>query len=550
MTDVKKRLGFLSYAVNGAGVGHVVRQVAIQKWLRRLCAVAGVKSEHWFLTTSEADSLVFQEGFAAFKLPSKTIVEDAGLDKLAYIAMAKLWVGNSVALLRPDVLVVDTFAQGSFHELSSVLDLVHKKVLVQRPLKDSYGHRPAYQALVSAYDAVIVPEHEDDVADVREALGASSARLRFVGPVVRADVGGGFDRDTARARLGVTAGARCVLVTGGGGGDATTTALFDAVHAAVGDDDTVHVVYAVGPLHRGAPRHGPRRTHFVGHDLAEHAAAFDVAVSAAGFNTIHELLLFGVPTIVVPQEKIADDQAARAQRYADRGALLTTSMAALSSTVTSLLADDERRAAMSACAREVMPRGHAKEAAAAILALLWPPSLLKMATSIVDDELLVALAAAGEDLGAVTALALQIAGHDDRVGLGRDDVVRAIALCESAQAPAATLARVVDQLRRRFLVVDDAAFVDAVAAMCSASAVDGQHASLLEIIGALGAERQAPVAVVCTAIVEAVDSGVGRGLDVFGVAAALRTARAPTAGAVQQAGSVGIARLRQLGSPR
>ena len=549
MTDVKKRLGFLSYAVNGAGVGHVVRQVAVQKWLRRLCAFAGVKSEHWFLTTSEADSLVFHEGFAAFKLPSKTIVEDAGLDKLAYIAMAKLWVGNSVALLRPDVLIVDTFAQGSFHELSAVLDLVHHKVLVQRPLKDGFGNRPAYQALMQAYDAVIVPEHEIDAPEVREALGSSSSRLRFVGPIVRADVGSGFGRDVARARLGVAEGARCVLVTGGGGGDGTVEGLFDAVHAAVGDDDSVHVVYAVGPLHRGRPRHGARRTHFVGHDLAEHAAAFDVAVSAAGFNTIHELLLFGVPTIVMPQDKIADDQAARAQRYADRGALVMAMPSSLSSTLTTLLADVPRRAAMSTMAREVMPRGHAREAAAAILALLWPPSLLKAAVTAVDDELIAAVDAGGENLGAVVALALSIAGHDDRAGLDKADLLAAVALCRTTGAAGAVIARVLEQLRRRFLVDDDV-IVDIVQRVCGAANIDGQHASLLEIVTALTPERQVPAAVICAAIVDAVDAGVGRGVDVFGIATALRASRAPSATSVQQAGSVGLARLRQLGSTR
>ncbi len=550
MGDVKKRLSFLSYAVNGAGVGHVVRQVAIQKWLRRLCAFAGVKSEHWFLTTSEADSLVFHEGFAAFKLPSKTIVEDAGLDKLAYIAMAKVWVSNSIALLRPDVLIVDTFAQGSFHELSTVLDLVHKKVLVQRPLKDSYGQRPAYQTLMQAYDAVIVPEHEADADDLRDALGPHSSRLRFVGPVVRADVGGGFDRDTARARLGVAPEARCVLVTGGGGGDATVSALFDAVGAAVGDDDSVHVVYGVGPLHRGEPRHGLRRTHFVGHDLAEHAAAFDVAVSAAGFNTIHELLLFGVPTIVVPQEKIADDQTARAQRYAECGALKISTPAALSSTLIALLNDAPARAALSTVAREVMPRGHAKEAAAAILGLVWPPSLLRAAMEIVDDDVIALLRASNESLGPVTTLALAVAGHDDRAGLQRKDVIAALHLCAATHADAAVLVRVLEQLRRKFLIDDAAELVRVAGDLCAANAIDGQHVSLLEILGALLPERQVPVAVIGMAIVDAVNSAVGRGVDVFGVATALRTARAPTAAAIQQAGSVGLAKLQQVGRGR
>ncbi|HEY1098300.1 MAG TPA: glycosyltransferase, partial [Myxococcota bacterium] len=398
MAGNKKRLVFLSYAVNGAGVGHVVRQIAIQQWLRRLCAFAGVHSEHWFLTTSEADSLVFQAGFAAFKLPSKSIVEPAGIDKLSYIAMAKVWVNNSIALLRPDVLLVDTFAQGSFNELPAVLDLVPTKVLVQRPLKDGYANRPAYQQLVGAYDVVVVPEHEDDVPEMRELLAVPSSRLRFVGPIVRIDPAAVFSREDARAKLGVPANARCVLVTGGGGGDVGNDALFDTVATALHSSDDVHVVYAVGPLFRGRSRHGPRATQFSGADLAEHAAAFDVAVSAAGFNTIHELLVGGVPTIVVPQDKIADDQRQRAERYAERGAVVVVDgLGQVGSTLRSLLADDAKLAALSTAAKAVLPRGHAKEAAAAALSMSMAPSVLRAAVDVVDDALLTQLGSIGLD---------------------------------------------------------------------------------------------------------------------------------------------------------
>ena len=44
--DVPKRLSFLSYAVNGAGVGHLVRQVAIQRWIKRFCAFAPTNLHH------------------------------------------------------------------------------------------------------------------------------------------------------------------------------------------------------------------------------------------------------------------------------------------------------------------------------------------------------------------------------------------------------------------------------------------------------------------------------------------------------------------------
>src|SRR5699024_7382244 len=54
--------------------------------------------------------------------------------------------------------------------------------------------------------------------------------------------------------------------------------------------------------------------------LSRHLAAFDVAVSAAGYNSFHELLRFGVPTLFVPNAATAlDDQAGRAAYAGRRG---------------------------------------------------------------------------------------------------------------------------------------------------------------------------------------------------------------------------------------
>ena len=48
--------------------------------------------------------------------------------------------------------------------------------------------------------------------------------------------------------------------------------------------------------------------------------AFDLAVSASGYNSFHELLRFGIPTLFIPNRNTAlDDQRARARFAADTG---------------------------------------------------------------------------------------------------------------------------------------------------------------------------------------------------------------------------------------
>jgi UDP-N-acetylglucosamine--N-acetylmuramyl-(pentapeptide) pyrophosphoryl-undecaprenol N-acetylglucosamine transferase len=257
--DAPARLSFVSYAVNGSGLGHLMRQVAIQRWLRRYCMFCGTKSAHWFLTTSEADTLLHAEGFAGFKLPSKSVVEESGIGKLAYIQLAKQWVWNSIGMIRPDVLLVDTFPNGSFHELIAALDLVPKKALVLRPVKDDFAKRSAFGAMLGLYDKVIVPAHEEDAPGMADALGLSPSRVRFTGPMFRLERHELRSREDARARLGIPMDARALLVSGGGGGDPGVERLFDVVEQIAEASPDVHVVFAAGPLFRGRPRRGARR---------------------------------------------------------------------------------------------------------------------------------------------------------------------------------------------------------------------------------------------------------------------------------------------------
>jgi predicted glycosyltransferase len=141
-----KKLRIVSYAINGRGLGHLVRQLAILRWVRRYGALLGVPIETWVLTTSEADTLARREGIPAFKLPSKAMLRDAGIDPTRWLAVGRQWVMNAITGLSPDVLVVDTFPGGSFGELLPVLETVPNRVLVARAVKDGVAGDDAYRA--------------------------------------------------------------------------------------------------------------------------------------------------------------------------------------------------------------------------------------------------------------------------------------------------------------------------------------------------------------------------------------------------------------------
>lgn len=317
MTAKRQKLRIVNYAVNGSGVGHLTRLVAINRWIRRYCAVLGIDAAIYFLTSSEADALLFHERFASFKLPSKTTVADAGIEKTTYLALAKQWVWHSLGLLRPDLLIVDSFPRGSFGELLSALDLCEKRAFIYRPMKDSFAGRADFQAMLPLYDTIVVPEDEQHSAlQVAEAL---TSRVHHVGPVVQRETGELLSREVARLRLNLAEDVFAVYVSAGGGGDANAEKHLYFVLDALKELPRVHCVVAAGGLYRGRVEHRENVTWLPHQGSVDLLRGMDGAVVAAGYNTFHELRLANVPAIFLPQEKIADDQFGRSARGVNEG---------------------------------------------------------------------------------------------------------------------------------------------------------------------------------------------------------------------------------------
>jgi UDP:flavonoid glycosyltransferase YjiC (YdhE family) len=101
-------------------------------------------------------------------------------------------------------------------------------------------------------------------------------------------------------------------------------------------------------------------------------SAFDAAIGAAGYNTVNELLHFGVPAVLIPRERGLDDQFRRAQQARAAGAALVSSLdrTSIEQTLRMLAADDALRAQMAASAATACENSGAALAAHEILGLL------------------------------------------------------------------------------------------------------------------------------------------------------------------------------------
>lgn len=379
------------YAINGSGVGHLTRLVAVGRWIRRYSVHAGVSAEVVFLTSSEADGVLFAERFASFKLPSKTAVARAGMDKLAYLALAKQWIWHSMTLLRPDLFVVDTFPRGSFGELLPALDLCRKKAFIYRPVKDELASRADFQATLPLYDSILIPESEGDAAPPFPA--AARRKVRHTGPVLVREREELWPRAAVREHLQIEGDRLAVYVSAGGGGDEGAEAQIGHVCRALGGRRDLCLVVAAGPLYRGRRLHGEGLRWLNEPGAAELMGGMDLAVCAAGYNTYHELMHAGVPAVFLPQAKIADEQRARAGRAAAAGAGVVLGDALCADELiraVDRLCDPAERARASGAAAALVPRNHASAAAAELLRHVLPPAEVEAAEEAVSRDVLAA----------------------------------------------------------------------------------------------------------------------------------------------------------------
>jgi predicted glycosyltransferase len=526
---VSRTIRVVSYAVNGTGLGHLTRLVAIQRWLRRYATAAGVNAEIYFLTSTEADGLLFSERFASFKLPSKTVVGDAGIDKVTYLALAKQWVWHSLGLLRPDLFVVDTFPRGSFGELLSAMDLCKKKAFIYRPTRDAFSSRPDFQAMLPLYDLILVPEHEQDCpVQTPEAV---RSRVRYLGPIASCDVGELAPREEARAWFGVPQDRLCVYVSAGGGGDPSAESQLHTVCDALKDDPSIHLVVGAGPLYRGRPIFGERITWVTGGGVASRARAFDLGITAAGYNTVTEMMQAGVPLLLLPQEKGADDQAERAARVSAAGAGKVLSEMGVDCIQEAVkeLRSPEQRARMSQVAQRTVPRTHAREAASELLHLVLPAHVVDAGEQALTDDALARLAALDAPVTAFAGMMRALEPRDGEPGAARPEAVSLLALATLEEAHAMGLnaaisVRMAERLSRKLASSTPEERKKALVTVLHALSPFGDWEAALAFVGALVPERQLAAHALAEALVQYLEKARSSGSDLY--AAALKVARA------------------------
>ncbi len=317
------------YAVDGLGLGHVTRLLGLARALRRRMP----RAEILFLTASEASHVIYREGFAALKVPSRSAARSGGLRRDTFVRLTQSAVWSALTAFDPHALVVDTFAAGALGELPPVLRWAGRKIFVFRAQRPERAQEAGLQNLLALYDLILVPHHPNS----EEVPTPDSVPCVWTGPMLGRGVGEVLSREDARRLLELPLEADIGLISLGGGGDPDLAAARRTLRAAIEAGDAASAVAKVlwvemaGPLsadalsiHAEANASSRARFRVLRdvHPQMLFCRAFDCAIAAAGYNTAHELQAVEVPTLLWPFPREVDDQEKRAADFARDGRAL------------------------------------------------------------------------------------------------------------------------------------------------------------------------------------------------------------------------------------
>ncbi|HEY9844512.1 MAG: hypothetical protein ACAI44_05750 [Candidatus Sericytochromatia bacterium] len=297
---MKAKVKILFYAINGLGLGHLSRQYAIARNLRRLLQALDISGDIRFLTTSEAPQ--FTRDFPTYKLPSKTVLAANRIG--GYVEQSKFFISNLVASFRPEILVMDTLPEGSFQEFFFLKDFARRSVFIDRQKDPASAQSRMHLSHLGLYDLVLVPDDES-AAEAYPLPEAWAGQRRFIGPVTLFE--GGIDKAALRRHFGFEQAWPVVYVSVGGGGDAAAREQMDALLQLLAAQ-RYYVLAGYRPLFEGQMLYRPNVVPLNRANVSPYFTGIDFALSAAGYNSYQELLAAGVPTLFYAQAKGLDRQ--------------------------------------------------------------------------------------------------------------------------------------------------------------------------------------------------------------------------------------------------
>ncbi|PDT81701.1 glycosyltransferase [Sinorhizobium sp. BJ1] len=293
-----ERRRILFVATNGIGLGHITRLMAVAERMSD-------DVDPIFFTRSAGAALVFARGHAIDYIPCGLAM---GVTDTSWNRAYAQELLSAVEAFDVSAVVFD--GNRPFPGLVAVAESRRDLawIWIRRALW-RVDHEFSADAQ-DTFDMVIEPgefAHDEDHGPTRDLPGAVA-----VPPLLLLDPGTGSPRSEAAAKLGVDPDRFTVAVQLGSQRNFDFAGLPELIFAGLARRD-VQTVQILNPLAKPFKEDGSRVPRRSLYPLAEYFSGIDLLVTNAGYNSFHESIFGGIPSIFVPNEAPEmDDQHLRA----------------------------------------------------------------------------------------------------------------------------------------------------------------------------------------------------------------------------------------------
>ncbi|MCC6737250.1 MAG: hypothetical protein IT534_14145 [Bauldia sp.] len=336
---------------NGTGLGHVSRLLAIARHLDHV--------EPVFVTMAQAAASIEAFGFTAEYLPSQ---QYTGTDP-------RLWDGWFRAELE---FLIDVYnavgvvydGNGPSPGLVGAAGARGRCGLAW--IRGGMAGRATVPHIANSlhFDLIVEPGEAATGEDFGETV-RRRGEVELVEPILLLDPSELLSRKEAAKALGLDPKRPAALIQLGTGSNRDVVTLIDRIVAGLAGSGT-QLAIAEWSSAAALPPLWPDAVIVSGHPLAQYYRAFDFTIAAAGYNTFHEIIAYGMPAILVANgHEAMDDQLARA-RYAEANelalALDERDLTELPQMLKVMLSEPARAFLRDNCLRRAAPKGAAAAA--------------------------------------------------------------------------------------------------------------------------------------------------------------------------------------------
>lgn len=290
----------LFIATNGAGLGHLTRCLAVARRLKK----ESPETEIIFLTTSLALNTVHREGFTAYCIPAKMLIKN--ITATQWNALLKNMMEELLELYHFSAIIFDgAMPYASITAAMAKSDI--PKIWIRRGSEKSSELVKQRVEAEKYFDYLIIP------GEAKSQNADSDNKHYHVSPIIYLDKSEIWSRDDVRKYLKIPENKVVVYVQLGAGKINDIDSDINRVITELRKHQDIVVVLGESIIGNELKIIEDDIIILKDYPNSKYLNGFDFAISACGYNSFHELIYFGLPTIFLPNMNTkTDDQYARA----------------------------------------------------------------------------------------------------------------------------------------------------------------------------------------------------------------------------------------------